>query len=85
MSQASRSREDLNIFDSDPVEEDTGAHEPTQELEKFFDTFRRLKSVDPLQWWHMAVSEFPNVARLARDLLSIPGMDQPSCYLTPSL
>jgi hypothetical protein len=32
-----------------------------------------LATCNPLKWWAARVSQFPNVSRFARDLLSIPG------------
>jgi len=29
---------------------------------------------DPLQWWAGRRSQFPNLSRFARDILSMPGM-----------
>lgn len=31
------------------------------------------KTCDPVQWWASRRSQFPNLSRLARDILSIPG------------
>lgn len=74
-SQHSRSALDnSDMFGSDPIEEDLDMKEPTQELDEFWRTFRRCKGVDPLQWWKMKAADYPHLARLARDILSIPGM-----------
>lgn len=70
----SPSPDDIEFFGSDPIEPDIVDNgEPTQELDQFFRAFRRCKDVDPLQWWRMNVAQYPNLARLARDILSIPG------------
>jgi hypothetical protein len=45
------------------------------ELEEFFRLTPELwESCDPVQWWGARKLQFPNLSRLARDLLSIPGM-----------
>jgi hypothetical protein len=48
---------------------------PQQELERFF-ALRPEKygtSPDPVKWWASHQSTFPRLARMARDILSIPG------------
>jgi hypothetical protein len=32
-----------------------------------------FKTCNPIKWWAARVSQFPNLSRLARDILSIPG------------
>ena len=48
---------------------------PEDELQRFFGTnmttCEKITKQDPLVWWRLHESEFPNVARLARDILSI--------------
>ncbi|KIJ27296.1 hypothetical protein M422DRAFT_271550 [Sphaerobolus stellatus SS14] len=47
---------------------------PRNELEDFFRMTPELwESCDPVQWWGARKLQFPNLSRLARDLLSIPG------------
>ena len=51
---------------------------PEDELVCFFrtsmTTSEKITIQDPLVWWRLHEAEFPNVARLARDVLSIPCM-----------
>ena len=51
------------------------------ELEEYFklplESFDRC---DPIQWWASRHAQFPNLSRLARDILSIPGV----CFSTNS-
>ena len=45
------------------------------ELEEFFSLPQEdFETCDPLQWWAGRRSQFPNLSRFARDILSIPGM-----------
>ena len=45
------------------------------ELEEFFSLPQEdFETCDPLQWWAGHCSQFPNLSRFARDILSIPGM-----------
>ena len=45
------------------------------ELEEFFSLPQEdFETCDPLQWWAGHRSQFPNLSRFARDILSIPGM-----------
>jgi hypothetical protein len=44
-------------------------------LEEFFSLLQEdFETCDPLQWWAGRHSQFPNLSRFARDILSIPGM-----------
>lgn len=44
------------------------------ELEEFFKLSQEnFDHVDPIQWWAGRRAQFPNLSRLARDMLSIPG------------
>jgi hypothetical protein len=47
---------------------------PQDELERFF-TLLPVPYTDcnPIQWWEARRSDFPNLARFARDIFSIPG------------
>jgi hypothetical protein len=49
---------------------------PQQELERFFAlrAERYDACPDPVRWWASHQSAFPRLARMARDILSIPGM-----------
>jgi hypothetical protein len=53
---------------------------PTTAASELDEYFRLTKnpepfdSVDPLQWWYARKDQFPNLYRLARDVLAIPGM-----------
>ena len=45
------------------------------ELQEFFSLPQEdFEICDPLQWWAGRRSQFPNLSRFARDLLSMPGM-----------
>jgi hypothetical protein len=45
------------------------------ELEEFFKLpLEDFKNCDPIQWWAGRRTQFPNLSRFARDILSIPGM-----------
>jgi hypothetical protein len=45
------------------------------ELEEFFLLPQEdFETCDPLQWWAGRHSQFPNLSRFARDILSMPGM-----------
>jgi len=35
-------------------------------------------NVDPLEWWRINESQYPNLSRIARDYLSIPSTSVPS-------
>jgi hypothetical protein len=52
---------------------------PQQELDQYFslpvEPYR--DGPDPVQWWNSRRSQFPCLSRMARDILSIPGM---SCH-----
>ena len=37
------------------------------------------EDVDPLQWWKMNQSQFPRLAKMAMDFLSIPEIGRASC------
>jgi hypothetical protein len=55
---------------------------PQQELEWFF-ALRPEKygtSPDPAKWWASRQLTFPRLARMARDILSIPGQFHPICF-----
>jgi hAT family C-terminal dimerisation region len=44
------------------------------ELDEFFKLPQEnFDTCDPIQWWVGRCSQFPNLSRLARDILSIPG------------
>jgi hypothetical protein len=44
------------------------------EIEEFFSLFPQdFMSCNPVQWWYSNRSRFPNLYRLARDVLAIPG------------
>src|ERR1700674_1706399 len=46
----------------------------TDEVQEYFKLPRENFDVcDPLQWWARHRSQFPNLSRFARDILSIPG------------
>ncbi|CAB5381282.1 unnamed protein product [Rhizophagus irregularis] len=49
---------------------------PFSELESYLDPIRTPiadHSVNPFEWWAIRKTQFPNVAKLARKYLSIPG------------
>lgn len=54
----------------------THASNSRSELEEYLNlspsTAHRL-NIGPLKWWQMHEPRFPRLARLARDVLSIPG------------
>ena len=43
------------------------------EIGEFFKLLPESFAVDPIQWWAGRRAQFPNLSRLARDILSIPG------------
>lgn len=44
------------------------------ELEVYFKLSREdIRECDPVRWWGSRCGQFPNLSRLARDLLTIPG------------
>jgi len=46
----------------------------TDEVQEYFKLPREnFDTCDPLQWWGGRRSQFPNLSRFARDILSIPG------------
>lgn len=48
---------------------------PENELEAYLRLSREdFETCDPVQWWASRKGQFPNLSRLARDILSIPGM-----------
>ena len=54
---------------------------PFSELECYLDPIRTPiadYNVDPFEWWAIRKVQFPNVAKLARKYLSIPGSSVPS-------
>ena len=54
---------------------------PFSELECYLDPIRTPianYNVDPFEWWEIRKVQFPNVAKLARKYLSIPGSSVPS-------
>ena len=57
------------------------AANPFSELECYLDPVRTPiadHSVNPFEWWAVWKTQFPNVAKLARKYLSIPGSSVPS-------
>jgi hypothetical protein len=46
----------------------------TDEIDEFFKLLPESFAVDPIHWWAGRRAQFPNLSRLARDILSIPGM-----------
>jgi hypothetical protein len=45
------------------------------ELEEYFKLPQEdFASCDPIQWWAGRRTQFPNLSRMARDILSIPGL-----------
>jgi hypothetical protein len=47
----------------------------TDELEEYFKLPQEnFITCDPVQWWFGRRAQFPNLSRLARDILGIPGM-----------
>jgi hypothetical protein len=47
------------------------------EIEEFFKLPQEaFDNCDPIQWWAGRRAQFPNLSRLARDIISIPGMYQ---------
>jgi len=49
-------------------------HLNLDEIGKFFKLLPEIFAVDPIQWWAGCRAQFPNLSRLARDILSIPGV-----------
>ncbi|XP_015119432.1 zinc finger BED domain-containing protein RICESLEEPER 2-like [Diachasma alloeum] len=50
----------------------------TTEVENYLKLDRENKDVDILEWWSQKEQNFPNLARMARDYLSICGSNVPS-------
>ena len=44
------------------------------EINEFFKLVPESFSVDPIRWWAGRHAQFPSLSRLARDILSIPGV-----------
>lgn len=44
------------------------------EIGEFFKLLPESFAVDPIHWWAGRRAQFPNLSRLARDILSIPGV-----------
>lgn len=55
------------------------------ELDTYFDAPRVPRDADPVQWWYARKAEYPRLYRLARDILSIPGMIPHLCVLASVL
>jgi hypothetical protein len=56
--------------------ESLGSELPTpaeDELEEYFQLAPDTSGIDPVKWWSDRSSSFPNLSRLARNVLSIPG------------
>ena len=55
------------------------------ELEEYFKLPQEdFLTCDPVQWWAGRCTQFPNLSRMARDILSIPGLvcrNQNTLYL----
>lgn len=52
-----------------------GESTPDDELDEYFN-MKRVKEwdgCDPVAWWGNHAAQFPNLSKLARDILSIPG------------
>jgi hypothetical protein len=54
-----------------------------QEVLQYFALPRESRDCDPVKWWASRVSQFPNLSRFARDILSIPGMHNHMCLSVP--
>ncbi|HEV7737249.1 MAG TPA: hAT transposon family protein [Chlamydiales bacterium] len=53
------------------VDDEDGTH---NELEDYFQLpSEKFRTCDPFDWWSYRKTQFPNLCRLARDILSIPG------------
>jgi hAT family C-terminal dimerisation region len=52
----------------------TVIHDPALELDDYFKlSLEYFETCHPLRWWSAPSAQFPNLSRLARDILSIPG------------
>ena len=51
-------------------------HLNVDEIDEFFKLPPKSFAVDPIHWWAGRRAQFPNLSRLARDILSIPGVSQ---------
>ena len=49
-------------------------HLNVDEIEEFFKLLPESFAMDPVQWWAGCCAQFPYLSRLARDILSIPGV-----------
>jgi hypothetical protein len=56
------------------ADSDDGSQTAESEIDAFFSKRNIPRIADPLEWWgSTGTMEYPNVARLARDIFSIPG------------
>jgi hypothetical protein len=59
---------------------------PHNELEEYFQLPpEKFWACDPFEWWNRRSSQFPNLCKLARDILSIPGKFKPYVSLPTQL
>jgi len=68
---------DFNALYSTPINF-TNSQTSKQELEKYLSQPRSASSVDILQWWKLNQLQFPVLAKMARDFLSISATSVPA-------
>lgn len=68
---------DFNALYSTPINF-TNSQNSKQELEKYLSQPRSASSVDILQWWKLNQLQFPVLAKMARDFLSISATSVPA-------
>jgi len=56
----------------------TNSQNSKQDLEKYLSQPRSASSVDILQWWKLNQLQFPVLAKMARDFLSISATSVPT-------
>ncbi|CAB5371324.1 unnamed protein product [Rhizophagus irregularis] len=65
---------DLNLVQSSP----SGSLSQQQHHSRLHSSIFADHNVNPFEWWAIRKTQFPNVAKLARKYLTIPGSSVPS-------
>lgn len=63
--------EDLSFFNSVYLDESNAPSTWRNELTKYYESPRVPRNINILDWWKTHESVYPNLARMARDILSI--------------
>jgi hypothetical protein len=64
----------MSFFDFMARSESYANSELTNELDEYLRSHVEPFGIDPVQWWGSRVQQFPNLSKMARDILCIPGM-----------